>query len=34
VVDYTGTNKPMTLGYGYGDGNGWFAQCKQGSARV
>ena len=32
VVDYTGTNKPMTLDNGYGDWNEPFAQYKQGSA--
>jgi lipoprotein-anchoring transpeptidase ErfK/SrfK len=32
VVDYTGTNRPMTLDNGYGDWNVPFAQWKQGSA--
>jgi lipoprotein-anchoring transpeptidase ErfK/SrfK len=32
VVDYTGTNKPMTLDNGYGDWNEPFAQYRQGSA--
>jgi lipoprotein-anchoring transpeptidase ErfK/SrfK len=32
VVEYTGTNKPMTLTNGYGDWNESFAQYKQGSA--
>jgi lipoprotein-anchoring transpeptidase ErfK/SrfK len=32
VVEYTGTNKPMTLTNGFGDWNDSFAQYKQGSA--
>jgi lipoprotein-anchoring transpeptidase ErfK/SrfK len=32
VVDYTGTNKPMSLDNGYGDWNEPFAQYKKGSA--
>jgi len=32
VVDYTGTDRPMTLDNGYGDWNESFAQWKQGSA--
>jgi lipoprotein-anchoring transpeptidase ErfK/SrfK len=32
VVDYTGTNKPMTLDNGYGDWNEPFSQYKKGSA--
>jgi lipoprotein-anchoring transpeptidase ErfK/SrfK len=32
VVEYTGTDKPMTLTNGYGDWNESFAQYKQGSA--
>ena len=32
VVEYTGTDRPMTLTNGYGDWNETFAQYKQGSA--
>jgi lipoprotein-anchoring transpeptidase ErfK/SrfK len=32
VVEYTGTDKPMTLDNGYGDWNESFAQYRQGSA--
>jgi lipoprotein-anchoring transpeptidase ErfK/SrfK len=32
VVDYTGTNRPMTLDNGYGDWNVPFSEWKQGSA--
>jgi hypothetical protein len=32
VVEYTGTDKPMTLTNGYGDWNESFAQYQQGSA--
>jgi lipoprotein-anchoring transpeptidase ErfK/SrfK len=32
VVEYTGTNRPMTLDNGYGDWNESFAQYKKGSA--
>ena len=32
VVEYTGTNRPMTLDNGYGDWNESFAQYRQGSA--
>jgi lipoprotein-anchoring transpeptidase ErfK/SrfK len=32
VVEYTGTDRPMTLDNGYGDWNDSFAQWKQGSA--
>ena len=32
VVEYTGTNRPMTLDNGYGDWNESFAQWKKGSA--
>ncbi len=32
VVDYTGTNRPMTLDNGYGDWNLPYSQWKQGSA--
>ena len=32
VVEYTGTDRPMTLDNGYGDWNDSFSQWKQGSA--
>ena len=32
VVDYTGTDRPMTLDNGFGDWNESFAQYRQGSA--
>jgi hypothetical protein len=32
VVEYTGSDKPMTLDNGYGDWNASYAQYAQGSA--